>query len=269
MKVTVGLTTWSEHPSLINNARKKTTLKEYGQHFPVVEVDTFFYALPQLMTVQKWLTDVAPGFQFIVKAHQVMTGHQEAVGGPQAVFTQFKQVVAPLVSTGQLKTVLFQFPPYFDARTEHIEYLRTVRELMGNLPVAVELRNRSWYQSGVGDALVNYCRDLKLTLVAADEPHQTQGGIPLFLTTTTPHLTLVRLHGRNQAGWQAGGQGLAGQADPVPILGERTNRPGPSNPRTTAATKKKLASSLTTTRGAMRPTTPSPSAGKWIYTLRA
>lgn len=71
MKVTVGLTTWSEHPSLINNARKKTTLKEYGQHFPVVEVDTFFYALPQLMTVQKWLTDVAPGFQFIVKAHQV------------------------------------------------------------------------------------------------------------------------------------------------------------------------------------------------------
>ena len=56
MKVTVGLTTWSEHPSLINNARKKTTLKEYGQHFPVVEVDTFFYALPQLMTVQKWLT---------------------------------------------------------------------------------------------------------------------------------------------------------------------------------------------------------------------
>lgn len=178
MKVTVGLTTWSEHPSLINNARKKTTLKEYGQHFPVVEVDTFFYALPQLMTVQKWLTDVAPGFQFIVKAHQVMTGHQEAVGGPQAVFTQFKQVVAPLVSTGQLKTVLFQFPPYFDARTEHIEYLRTVRELMGNLPVAVELRNLSWYQSGVGDALVNYCRDLKLTLVAADEPHQTQGGIP-------------------------------------------------------------------------------------------
>ena len=83
MKVTVGLTTWSEHPSLINNARKKTTLKEYGQHFPVVEVDTFFYALPQLMTVQKWLTDVAPGFQFIVKAHQVMTGHQEAVGGPR------------------------------------------------------------------------------------------------------------------------------------------------------------------------------------------
>ena len=140
-----------------------------------------------------------------------MTGHQEAVGGPRAVFTQFKQVVAPLVSTGQLKTVLFQFPPYFDARTEHIEYLRTVRELMGNLPVAVELRNRSWYQSGVGDALVNYCRDLKLTLVAADEPHQTQGGIPFFLTTTTPHLTLIRLHGRNQAGWQAGGKDWRGK----------------------------------------------------------
>lgn len=206
MEVTVGLTTWSEHASLIDNVRKKTTLKEYGQHFPVVEVDTFFYALPQLATVQKWLVDVDPRFQFIVKAHQSMTGHHEVVGGPEAVFEKFKQVIAPLVATGQLKTVLFQFPPYFDARTESIEYLHRVRALMGTMPVAIELRNRSWYQPGVGDALVNYCRDLNLTLVAADEPHQGPGGVPFFLTTTTKNLTMIRLHGRNQAGWQTAGK---------------------------------------------------------------
>ena len=49
-QITLGLTTWSEHPALIDGQRQTTTLNEYAQHFPTVEIDTFFYALPKLAT---------------------------------------------------------------------------------------------------------------------------------------------------------------------------------------------------------------------------
>ena len=62
MKITIGLTTWTEHPALINNEQRPVTLNEYAQHLPTVEVDTFFYALPQVTTIQNWLAEVPESF---------------------------------------------------------------------------------------------------------------------------------------------------------------------------------------------------------------
>lgn len=75
-KITLGLTTWTEHPALIHDQLRPVTLNEYAQHLPTVEVDTFFYALPQMTTIQNWLAEVPAGFQFIIKAHQGMTLHK-------------------------------------------------------------------------------------------------------------------------------------------------------------------------------------------------
>lgn len=204
MKVTLALTTWTEHPALVNHPAP-LSLNEYAQHLPAVEIDTFFYALPRLSTVQGWINQVSPSFQFIVKAHQTMTKHPQAVlpdgEDLQSMFNHFRQVVAPLVATGQLKTILFQFPPTFAADLKNIEYLMEIRRLMGDLPVAVEFRNQSWYRQSVVTSLVGYCRDLNFTLVAADEAHQTAASVPFYFTTTTPNLALIRLHGRNVQGW--------------------------------------------------------------------
>lgn len=202
-KITIGLTTWSEHPALIHQQRSTTTLDEYAQYFPTVEVDTFFYALPKLTTVQQWLMKVPHDFQFIVKAHRLMTLHEkiDERSTLAEIFAKYRAAIRPLIATGQLKCILFQFPPYFDARVENIEYLRYVRELMGSLPVAIELRNASWYRSGIVRSLTDFCRDLQFTLVAADEPHDTLTSVPFYLATTTPRLVMLRLHGRNQQGW--------------------------------------------------------------------
>lgn len=209
MKTTLALTTWTEHPALIHEERP-VKLREYAQSLPAVEIDTFFYALPQLRTVQQWVNEVSPNFQFIVKAHQSMTKHPRARIPDglslETMFGQFKQVVRPMVATNQLKTVLFQFPPQFDATVKNIEYLMKVRQWMGELPVAVELRNQSWYRQGVLKSLVDYCKDLQFTLVAADEPHQIEASVPFYLTTTNPALTLIRLHGQNVQGWNHPGQ---------------------------------------------------------------
>lgn len=209
MKTTLALTTWTEHPALIHEQRT-VKLHEYAQYLPAVEVDTFFYALPQLKTVQQWVSEVGPGFQFIVKAHQSMTQHPHA-SLPDGVnleemFNRFKQVVRPLVATDQLKTVLFQFPPQFDATVKNIEYLMKVRQWMGHLPVAIELRNQSWYRPAVVKSLIGYCQDLQFTLVAADEAHQIEASVPFYLATTNPELVLIRLHGRNVQGWNHPGQ---------------------------------------------------------------
>ena len=40
--MTIGLTTWTEHPSLLGGT-DKLTLTEYSGVLPVVEVDTPFY----------------------------------------------------------------------------------------------------------------------------------------------------------------------------------------------------------------------------------
>lgn len=88
------------------------------------------------------------------------------------------------------------------------------------------------------------------------------------MTTTTPHLTLIRLHGRNQAGWQAGGKDWRGKrtlyrysASELTDLAQAIQEQQPQ-PKETCVI-------FNNNSGAMRPTTPSPSAGKWIYTLRA
>lgn len=203
MKITIGLTTWTEHPALINNEQRPVTLNEYAQYLPTVEVDTFFYALPQVTTIQNWLAEVPEAFQFIVKAHRGMTLHErgQEKGELEQLFNRYRKTVAPLVAAGQLKTVLFQFPPYFDASPQDIEYLRLVRLWMGNLPIAIELRNQTWYRPGTLKSLLAFCRELHFTLVAADEPHGTVTSVPFVLATTNPDLVMMRLHGQNTEGW--------------------------------------------------------------------
>lgn len=203
MKITIGLTTWTEHPALINNEQRPVTLNEYAQYLPTVEVDTFFYALPQVTTIQNWLAEVPEAFQFIVKAHRGMTLHErgQEKGELEQLFNRYRKTVAPLVAAGQLKTVLFQFPPYFDASPQDIEYLRLVRLWMGNLPIAIELRNQTWYRPGTLKSLLAFCRELHFTLVAADEPHGTITSVPFVLATTNPDLVMMRLHGQNTEGW--------------------------------------------------------------------
>lgn len=203
MKITIGLTTWTEHPALINNEQRPVTLNEYAQYLPTVEVDTFFYALPQVTTIQNWLAEVPEAFQFIVKAHRGMTLHERGQEKEELeqLFNRYRKTVAPLVAAGQLKTVLFQFPPYFDASPQDIEYLRLVRLWMGNLPIAIELRNQTWYRPGTLKSLLAFCRELHFTLVAADEPHGTVTSVPFVLATTNPDLVMMRLHGQNTEGW--------------------------------------------------------------------
>ncbi|CAJ1226223.1 hypothetical protein LZY01_08370 [Levilactobacillus zymae] len=205
--ISIGLTTWTEHPALIGGEQRPVTLTEYAGHLPLVELDTPFYGIPRTSTVANWQASVPDGFQFILKANQVMTTHgqrQHPVTAEevQATFTHYREMVAPLVAQQKLQTILLQFPPYFNRTTANIEYLRQVRLAMGDLPLAVEFRSPSWFATpGLTTDVMAYLTSLKLTNVVTDEPHNLNDGIPLVATVTTPQLAVVRLHGRNAQGW--------------------------------------------------------------------
>ncbi|MGP4115556.1 DUF72 domain-containing protein [Levilactobacillus zymae] len=205
--ISIGLTTWTEHPALIGGEQRPVTLTEYAGHLPLVELDTPFYGIPRTSTVANWQASVPDGFQFILKANQVMTTHgqrQHPVTAEevQATFTHYREMVAPLVAQRKLQTILLQFPPYFNRTTANIEYLRQVRLAMGDLPLAVEFRSPSWFTTpGLTTDVMAYLTSLQLTNVVTDEPHNLNDGIPLVATVTTPQLAVVRLHGRNAQGW--------------------------------------------------------------------
>lgn len=205
--ISIGLTTWTEHPALIGGEQRPVTLTEYAGHLPLVELDTPFYGIPRTSTVANWQASVPDGFQFILKANQVMTTHgqrQHPVTAEevQATFTHYREMVAPLVAQQKLQTILLQFPPYFNRTTANIEYLRQVRLAMGDLPLAVEFRSPSWFATpGLTTDVMAYLTSLQLTNVVTDEPHNLNDGIPLVATVTTPQLAVVRLHGRNAQGW--------------------------------------------------------------------
>lgn len=208
--IKVGLATWTDHPYLSEQHKPKITLPEYTQHFPIVEVDSPFYAIPKVEWVQKWVNEVPADFQFIVKANSKMTKtpmrnqpelSEEALA---KLFVQFKTAFQPMIATKKLVSFLFQFPPSFACNQANIQYLRQVRQWMGNLPLSIEFRNSSWAGPEIGQDVANFLTSLKVTEVVVDEPHQMFNGVPFTPVVTNRKFVFVRLHGHNEAAWAKG-----------------------------------------------------------------
>jgi len=207
--ISIGLTGWGDHEALYppgTPARMKLSL--YARHFPIVEVDSSFYAVLGEHTYQRWLDETPADFTFILKAYRGMTGHNRGkspYGGPGEMFQAYLDSIRPMVESGRLKAVMFQFPPWFDCTADHIRRLRAVRKWMGHLPLALEFRHQSWYAPGVRDNTISFMRDEGWIHIICDEPQVGQGSVPAVLEPTDPNLTIVRLHGRNEGGWLQGG----------------------------------------------------------------
>lgn len=206
--ISIGLTGWGEHPDLYppgTSARQKLTM--YAKHFPVVEVDSSFYAILNQDTYRRWLSETPPHFNFILKAYQGMTGHtrgKSPYDGPGEMFRAYLDSISPVVEAGRLKAIMFQFPPWFDCTSEHVRQLRAVKRWMGNLPLALEFRHQSWFAPDTKEGTLSFMREEGWIHIVCDEPQVGQGSVPTILEPTHPELTIVRLHGRNAEGWSQG-----------------------------------------------------------------
>ena len=207
--IKIGLSGWGDHDDLYpprTPARDK--LAWYARYFSLVEVDSAFYAVLGTEVYRRWLAETPADMTFILKAYQGMTGHSRGktnYGGPGEMFQAYLDSIQPVVEAGRLTAVLFQFPPWFDCSPEHVRQLRAVRKWMGRLPLALEFRHQSWFAKETRERTLAFMREEGWIHVVCDEPQSGQGSVPTVLEPTAPDLTLVRLHGRNAAGWSQSG----------------------------------------------------------------
>lgn len=241
--IEIGLAGWGDHQALYGHGTGASDkLRVYSRTFPIVEVDSSFYAIQPERDYEKWARETPPSFGFVVKAYQGMTGHQQGKRLPESeelLFASFRDSIQPLIRAGKLFAVLFQYPPWFDCTRKHVEELRIAKERMGDgLPLALEFRHQSWFEAGVREKTLAFMEREGWIHSICDEPQAGAGSVPIVPEPTHSERTIVRFHGRNTEGWNSGGQSnwrdvrylykynkseLAEWADRLKRLEERTN----------------------------------------------
>src|ERR671924_902380 len=85
MAIRVGTSSWTD-PTLLKSGwyppeadSAEQRLAYYAQRFPVVEVDSSYYALPSERNSVLWVQRTPDDFVFNIKAFSLMTGHGAAL----------------------------------------------------------------------------------------------------------------------------------------------------------------------------------------------
>ncbi len=113
----------------------------------------------------------------------------------------FFTLLRPVHEFGKLGAVVFPFPSYFQPNSRALEHLAWLRERAGDLPLAVELRNREWVDGKQRDVTLQYFQEQRLSFVCVDVPSGFPSSLPP-LTVATTDLAIVRFHGRNGDAWE-------------------------------------------------------------------
>jgi len=190
-RVLIGTSGW-EYPEWVGPVYPKGQaadhLRLYSRRFPIVEVNSTFYALPPPSRARAWAERTPQGFRFAAKFPQEITHERRLVDAADPL-RRFVEVVDPLRSAGKFAAALLQLPPSlgFDEPT-----VRRFYELLPrDLPVAVEFRERSW----LAPESFGLLREFGLAYVVVDEPM-----LPIRLEVTAP-FAYVRWHGHGSPVW--------------------------------------------------------------------
>ena len=236
--ILVGTASWTDktliacgrfYPPACKTAEQR--LQFYAQQFPLVEVDSSYYAMPTPQVAQLWAQRTPADFTFNVKAFRLFTGHQaqptvlhrdlqQALGAdlapnvyyqdlPQEIrdelWRRFIEALAPLKSAGKLGAVHFQFAPWVlrnRAGIAHVEHC--VDKMAGHL-LAVEFRHGTWFHGEDLDKTLEWERALGVVHTVVDSPQGFANCVPCVWDVTHPRLAIVRLHGRNKETWNKKG----------------------------------------------------------------
>ncbi len=172
---------------------KNKFLDHYAQHFACVEVNYTYYRLPNAKTLAAMSAKTGPDFRFVIKANREMT--HEPAEDRAAVFEEFIAALEPLREQGKFGCVLAQFPNSFKCTRDNVQYLREFAELLPEVPVVVEFRDRSW----IRDETFEFLREHGLGFCCVDQP-QFSSLLPPIAEATSD-ISYVRFHGRNREKW--------------------------------------------------------------------
>ena len=226
--IRVGTAGWTDktlidsgwYPQEASNPEKR--LRYYAEQFPLVEVDSAYYALPAEQTATAWAERTPAGFTFNVKAFSLFTQHptpvralpsdlREAAAktGKDRVYLKdvdpevtgqawdrFLAALEPLRRAGKLGAILLQFPPWFPISRANKEYIVACAERAAPRRVCVEFRNHTWMTPDNQRETLDFLSAHDLPYVCVDEPQGFSNSIPPVLAATSD-LAVVRMHGHS------------------------------------------------------------------------
>jgi uncharacterized protein YecE (DUF72 family) len=235
-RILIGTCSWTD-PTLIACGRfypagvtgAEARLRFYAANFPLVEVDSTYYAPPTVENGVRWAQRTPSHFTFDIKAFALLTGHGAAVDrlppelrdllapdalargraylkdlperGVELLWEQHRAALAPLADAGKMGAVLFQFPPWFTKNRANVAYVTALTERLPGHRLAVEFRGGGWMSDeGHAASTLALLEKAGLAYVSVDEPQGFASSTPP-VAAATADLGYVRLHGRNAATW--------------------------------------------------------------------
>ncbi len=246
-KVLIGTCSWTD-PTLIasgwypEDIAKKADerLRFYAEHFPLVENDASYYAIPDQKQAKLWAERTPDGFTMNFKAFGTITTHptdpkrlpkelREALRKEaqekgrlypkdfpkdvlDEIHARFWVGLEPLRKSGKLGAILLQYPDWFPIGSKNKGEILRARELLPDDTIAVEFRNRTWMEERNQAETLAFLRDNGLAYVSVDEPQGFPSSIPPVAAATAP-LAIVRFHGRNAENWKKPGLSAAERFD--------------------------------------------------------
>ncbi|GII84745.1 hypothetical protein Ssi03_27350 [Sphaerisporangium siamense] len=226
-EIEVGTASWTDrtllasgwYPPEITTAEER--LRYYARHFPLVEIDSTYYATPAEDTARLWAERTPPGFTFDVKAFSLLTGHPTqpralpkdlrdevpqdkrnlyvqdvAPAVVDQVWERFLAGLAPLREADRLGAVLFQFPRWFPIGRRGKQYILECKARADPLPISVEFRNRTWMSEENQAETLDFLRSYGVPYVCVDMPQGYPDSVPPVVAATS-RLGIVRFHGHS------------------------------------------------------------------------
>jgi uncharacterized protein YecE (DUF72 family) len=119
----------------------KKFLECYARRLNSVEINYTFRRLAAATTLENWIKATAPGFLFVLKAHQQIT-HTLRLKKAAEFTRVFLNSVEPLRSASRLGPILFQLPPYLRCDLPRLTDFFAI--LPKELRYSFEFRHESW-----------------------------------------------------------------------------------------------------------------------------
>lgn len=238
-RIEIGTCSWTD-PTLTDNTSfypdtdmsAEERLAFYAGHFPIVEVDSTYYAPPSGRVAGLWAERTPDHFTFDIKAFRLLTQHPtppkslwkgireklpEEMADKRNVYMRdlprdlqaeaaqaFREALMPLHSAGKLGVVLMQFPPYVYPTRGSFGYMKWVAAQLEDFQLAVEFRNGRWLDEENMSDTLDFLERHSLAYVCVDEPQGFKSSVPPVVAVTAP-VAEVRFHGRNAENWEKKG----------------------------------------------------------------
>jgi uncharacterized protein YecE (DUF72 family) len=243
-EILIGTASWTDktllaagwYPKEAKTPEKR--LAFYAENFPVVEVDSTYYAPPSERNAALWVERTPSHFTFNVKAFALMTQHPASVKSlpkdireqvpesktrvypkdlaPKAidkVFDMFASALMPLHSAGKLGYILFQFPEWFVPGDENRDYIVQCAKRLPDFRVAVEFRRGTWMTEKSAPRTLAFLSEHNIPYVCVDMPQGFDSSVPPVVAATADDLAVVRFHGHNEENWKKKGISTAERFD--------------------------------------------------------